>query len=89
MSTKAKVDLGMANRPDESTITADWIGPPDKESNLRPVLRHIPPNETNLQRELRLRRLAVEKWNHDFWTSHNKRFYEVASIVLLIGNFLN
>ena len=53
-----------------------FLGPPDKNSNIRPTVRRIPQNETPLQAELRFRRLEVEDWNIEFWTNHNRRFYE-------------
>lgn len=64
-------------RPEDPTqITCDYIGPPDKQSNLRPVVRHISPRETETSRKLRELRDEVETWNDSFWTKHNKRFYE-------------
>ncbi|XP_030628498.1 cytochrome c oxidase assembly factor 8 [Chanos chanos] len=52
----------------------DWIGPPDRLSNLRPVIYHIPENETKLERKLRHLRQETEDWNHDFWTNQNITF---------------
>ncbi|KAK2852734.1 hypothetical protein Q7C36_007935 [Tachysurus vachellii] len=52
----------------------DWIGPPDKLSNLRPIIYHIPENETTLERKLRHLRQDTEDWNHDFWTRQNITF---------------
>ena len=57
-------------------VTEDYIGPPDKESNLRPVVRAVLPNETETARKLRQLQNEVEAWNHTFWARHNKRFYE-------------
>lgn len=50
------------------------LGPPDKKSNIRPILRYIPANETKLQERLRLRRLEVHAWVDKFWRNHNERF---------------
>lgn len=52
----------------------DWIGPPDKLSNLRPIIYHIPENETPLERKLRHLRQETEDWNHNFWTKQNITF---------------
>ena len=52
-----------------------FLGPPDKKSNIRPILRHIPENETELQKTLRLRRNEVHAWVDKFWMNHNKRFF--------------
>lgn len=51
------------------------LGPPDKKSNIRPVLRYIPDNETALQHQLRMRRAEVHEWVDKFWRNHNKRFF--------------
>ena len=68
---------GLSVKPLPEQITEDYVGPPDKQSNLRQVVRHIPKNETKLQHSLRTKRTEVEDWNQEFWTSHNKRFFEV------------
>ncbi|XP_067241244.1 cytochrome c oxidase assembly factor 8 [Chanodichthys erythropterus] len=52
----------------------DWIGPPDRLSNLRPIIYHIPENETQLERKLRHLRQETEDWNHEFWTKQNFTF---------------
>ncbi|KAI2657638.1 Cytochrome c oxidase assembly factor 8 [Labeo rohita] len=52
----------------------DWIGPPDRLSNLRPIIYHIPENETPLERKLRHLRQETEDWNHEFWTKQNFTF---------------
>ncbi|XP_026876754.2 cytochrome c oxidase assembly factor 8 isoform X2 [Electrophorus electricus] len=56
------------------TSKYDWIGPPDRLSNLRPVIYHIPENETQLERKLRHLRQETEDWNHAFWTYQNVTF---------------
>ncbi|XP_023681336.1 cytochrome c oxidase assembly factor 8 [Paramormyrops kingsleyae] len=69
------------NRPSErsSFIPAagskhDWIGPPDRLSNLRPIIYHIRENETPLERRLRHLRQETEDWNHHFWANQNISF---------------
>lgn len=57
-------------------MSEDYIGPPDKQSNLRHVVRCIPANESDTARKLRDLRNEVENWNHTFWTRHNKRFFD-------------
>ncbi|XP_036398846.1 cytochrome c oxidase assembly factor 8 [Megalops cyprinoides] len=52
----------------------DWIGPPDRLSNLRPIIYHIPENETPLERQLRHMRQETEDWNHQFWANQNLTF---------------
>lgn len=74
----APATVGLAHKPDPQAVKCDYIGPPDPQSNLRPYVRHHDENETPLARSLRLKRTEVEAWNVDFWTRHNKRFYEVS-----------
>ncbi|XP_067099402.1 cytochrome c oxidase assembly factor 8 [Osmerus mordax] len=52
----------------------DWMGPPDRLSNLRPILYHIPENETELEKLLRKLRQDTEDWNHEFWAKQNVTF---------------
>ncbi|KAJ8341344.1 hypothetical protein SKAU_G00336350 [Synaphobranchus kaupii] len=52
----------------------DWIGPPDRLSNLRPIIYHIPENESPLERRLRHLRQETEDWNHQFWSNQNITF---------------
>ncbi|XP_014100594.1 COA8 family protein CG14806, mitochondrial-like [Bactrocera oleae] len=66
----------LSEKPDPRTITKDYVGPPDKLSNIRPYVRHIPKDETALEMRLRQRQEEAEKWNHDFWSNHNKNFYQ-------------
>ncbi|XP_058471387.1 cytochrome c oxidase assembly factor 8 [Solea solea] len=54
--------------------TYDWIGPPNPLSNLRPIVYHVPENESPLQRRLRTLRQETEDWNHQFWTKQNIAF---------------
>lgn len=56
------------------TSKYDWIGPPDRLSNLRPIIYNIPENETQLERKLRHLRQETEDWNHKFWTKQNTTF---------------
>ncbi|KAH8289385.1 hypothetical protein KR054_004472, partial [Drosophila jambulina] len=72
----ANSGIGLASKPEPQDIKCDYIGPPDAQSNLRPYVRHYDDSETPLARSLRLKRTEVEAWNVDFWTRHNKRFYE-------------
>ncbi|KAI3368092.1 hypothetical protein L3Q82_026239 [Scortum barcoo] len=60
-------------RPAAST-THDWIGPPNPLSNLRPIVYHVPENETEVEKRLRHLRQETEDWNHDFWTKQNITF---------------
>ncbi|KAM7346750.1 cytochrome c oxidase assembly factor 8 [Cochliomyia hominivorax] len=64
------------DKPDPHLIKHDYIGPPDKESNLRPFVRCIPKNESDLEKRLRYKRIEIEEWNQSFWSRHNRRFYE-------------
>ncbi|XP_059222550.1 COA8 family protein CG14806, mitochondrial [Stomoxys calcitrans] len=74
-------------KPDANLIKCDYIGPPDKISNIRPFVRSIPDNETELQKKLRLKRTTVEEWNHSFWSRHNKRFYDEKKDFVRLHSF--
>lgn len=75
---KQEKKIGFESKPDINKIDCDYIGPPDKVSNLRPVLRHVPADETPIEKELRLKRIEVEQWNQKFWTNHNQNFVKVS-----------
>ncbi|XP_067638249.1 COA8 family protein CG14806, mitochondrial [Eurosta solidaginis] len=66
----------LQKKPDPNSILTDYVGPPHPISNIRPYIRHVPKDETPLERRLRQRQNEVEKWNHEFWLQHNKSFYE-------------
>uniref|UniRef100_A0A8C1PBG5 Cytochrome c oxidase assembly factor 8 n=2 Tax=Cyprinus carpio TaxID=7962 RepID=A0A8C1PBG5_CYPCA len=57
-----------------ATSKYDWIGPPDRLSNLRPIIYHIPEHETPQERKLRHLRQETEDWNHEFWANQNFTF---------------
>ncbi|XP_062903925.1 cytochrome c oxidase assembly factor 8 [Mobula hypostoma] len=52
----------------------DWVGPPDRFSNLRYVKFHIPKNESKLERQLRKLRIDTQNWNQKFWSNQNVVF---------------
>lgn len=60
----------------------DLIGPPDPISNLRPIRFFEPINEDPIEKKFRLKRQEVQKWNQDFWTSHNEKFIKVTLQVI-------
>ncbi|TNN66971.1 Apoptogenic protein 1, mitochondrial [Liparis tanakae] len=61
------------SRPEPSE-THDWIGPPDRLSNMRPIVYRVPQDESELEGRLRRLRQDTEDWNHDFWTRQNISF---------------
>ncbi|XP_055710471.1 COA8 family protein CG14806, mitochondrial [Phlebotomus papatasi] len=75
-SVKPPQSASFSAPPNPNLIESDYVGPPDKLSNLRPIVRHIPKNETPLEKKLRLLQMEVEEYNQKFWTNHNKRFFE-------------
>ncbi|XP_078005314.1 cytochrome c oxidase assembly factor 8 [Phascolarctos cinereus] len=52
----------------------DWIGPPDRYSNLRPIKFYIPENESPLEQQLRKLRQETQEWNQQYWANHNQTF---------------
>lgn len=63
---------------EDEHIKNDWIGPPDKVSNIRSVKFHKPQDETQLERNYREQRETVQQWHHEFWENHNKSFFSVG-----------
>ncbi|WAR23874.1 COA8-like protein, partial [Mya arenaria] len=56
-------------------VARDWIGPPDKVSNIRQLKLHKAENETMAQREYREQQEVTRHWHHQFWEKHNKDFF--------------
>uniref|UniRef100_A0A8D0KRG5 Cytochrome c oxidase assembly factor 8 n=1 Tax=Strix occidentalis caurina TaxID=311401 RepID=A0A8D0KRG5_STROC len=56
----------------------DWIGPPDKHSNLRPVIFYVSPEESPLERRLREARQEAQACDQRFWARHNRAFRQVS-----------
>ncbi|XP_045864257.1 cytochrome c oxidase assembly factor 8 isoform X2 [Meles meles] len=52
----------------------DWIGPPDKQSNLRPIHFYVPEDESPLELKLRQLRQETQEWNQQFWANQNLTF---------------
>ncbi|XP_060117339.1 cytochrome c oxidase assembly factor 8 [Heteronotia binoei] len=52
----------------------DWIGPPDPNSNIRPIIFYIPKHESPLERRLRELRQETQAWNQQFWANQNVSF---------------
>ncbi|XP_069772615.1 cytochrome c oxidase assembly factor 8 isoform X2 [Narcine bancroftii] len=52
----------------------DWVGPPDRFSNLRCIKFYIPKNESKLEWKLRKLRIDTQKWNQKFWSNQNISF---------------
>ncbi|GAB0095345.1 COA8 family protein CG14806, mitochondrial [Sergentomyia squamirostris] len=74
-AVESKESSSLKEPPSPNLINTDFVGPPDKISNLRLVVRHIPKNETPLQQRLRLRQIEIEEYNQKFWSNHNTRFF--------------
>ncbi|XP_022311117.2 cytochrome c oxidase assembly factor 8-like [Crassostrea virginica] len=68
-------ELNIHNIPPPSK-KFDLIGPADKKSNLRPVVFHVPHNETSLQCRYRQMRKETHEWNQAFWADHNEKFFK-------------
>ncbi|XP_072842811.2 cytochrome c oxidase assembly factor 8 [Pogona vitticeps] len=57
-----------------SSSCHDWIGPPDRCSNLRPIIFYIPKQESLLEQRLREFRQETQIWNQQFWANQNISF---------------
>ncbi|XP_039408038.1 cytochrome c oxidase assembly factor 8 isoform X4 [Corvus cornix cornix] len=66
---------GLGFRPPAHSHS-DWIGPPDKHSNLRPIIFYVPPEESALERRLREARQEAQASNQRFWARHNRAFHQ-------------
>ncbi|XP_033893487.2 cytochrome c oxidase assembly factor 8-like [Acipenser ruthenus] len=65
---------GVSSFTPPANSSHDWVGPPDRMSNLRPIKYHIPEYESPLESRLRKLRQETEDWNHQFWTNQNISF---------------
>ncbi|XP_002730791.1 COA8 family protein Y39B6A.34, mitochondrial-like [Saccoglossus kowalevskii] len=70
------------HRSAPSQVQNNWIGPPDKLSNIRTVKYGIPENESKVKKEYRLMREETDKFNHLFWTEHNAAFIKAKEIFI-------
>ena len=75
MSTGKPDKINIETGPPKN-VERDWIGPPDKKSNIRPVQIYVPENETKLQRQLRTLREDTMKFNNKFWKEHNNEYFQ-------------
>ncbi|XP_063360081.1 COA8 family protein CG14806, mitochondrial [Cydia amplana] len=75
-NTSTTNDAKSIQIPNPTKINSDMVGPPDPVSNLRKVIYKQPANETNLEKRYRELRMDIQKWNHNFWTQHNSRFFQ-------------
>ncbi|KAF4800934.1 apoptogenic protein 1, isoform X2 [Turdus rufiventris] len=71
---------GLGFRPPAHSHS-DWIGPPDKHSNLRPIIFYVPPDESALERRLREARQEAQASNQRFWARHNRAFRQDWEII--------
>lgn len=77
ITTPVRVFKGPGFRPPPHS-RHDWIGPPDRLSNLRPVIFHVPRDESALERRLREARQDAQAWNQRFWAQQNAAFQQVS-----------
>ncbi|XP_022197634.1 COA8 family protein CBG23705, mitochondrial-like [Nilaparvata lugens] len=63
-----------SNKGETANPTNDLIGQPHPISNLRAVKFYIPKNENDVERQYRIQREEVQKWNEKFWIAHNTHF---------------
>lgn len=78
-STRSMSEAKVVQPPNPKKITSDMVGPPDPVSNLRKIIFREAPNESALEKRHRQMRAEVQKWNHNFWTQHNSRFFQVCN----------
>lgn len=74
MSNVRKDKQKFKSKPPEK-LERDWVGPPEKDSNMRQIQFHIPDSETALQKKFRMLRQDTLDFNNKFWTKHNDDFF--------------
>ncbi|KAG9302146.1 hypothetical protein G9A89_020580 [Geosiphon pyriformis] len=57
-----------------NSTKSDFVGTPDLVSNLRPIKYYIAEKESNEDRDWRLHRERVDRFNQQFWSSNNQLF---------------
>lgn len=77
--TSTTNDAKSMQTPNPRKVSSDMVGPPDPVSNLRKIIYKQPANESELEKRYRELRIEAQKWNHEFWTKHNSRFFQVNS----------
>ena len=55
----------------------DRVSPPHSVSNLRLIKFVEPTNECQTEKDLRLRRIELQEWNHNYWRQNNSDFQRV------------
>ncbi|GAB6029871.1 Apoptogenic protein 1, mitochondrial, variant 2 [Chamberlinius hualienensis] len=73
---KATKPLPRAPLREIDKTKGNWVRPPDPVSNLRLIDYKETPNDTEYEKLLRAKQVDVQNWNHQFWTSHNSKFYK-------------
>lgn len=72
---KENTRIHVHNAP-PTNIDRDWVGPPDHNSNIRPIKFAIDKNETDNEKYYRLKHQEVLQWNQDHWAEHNRKFFK-------------
>ncbi|XP_070576533.1 COA8 family protein Y39B6A.34, mitochondrial-like [Ptychodera flava] len=74
-SSQKVLNTNQSQQNDPSAASKrNWIGPPDKLSNIRQVKYYIPDNESEVERTYRLMQEDNDRFNHEFWAKHNASF---------------
>ncbi|KAL4237393.1 Apoptogenic protein 1 [Mactra antiquata] len=61
--------------PAPQNVKCDWIGPPDKLSNIRQIKFFVPECESLVEKQFREKRQSAQEFHHAFWSEHNKEFF--------------
>lgn len=64
------------------------VGLPHPVSNLRPTHFFVPENEASIDKQFRMKRQEVQKWNQDFWIEHNTSFVKVSQVKFIIKDYI-
>jgi len=66
------------------TVSQDvYVGKPDKQSNIRPLVVSRTVSDTALQKRMNDMREETQKWHHNFWAEHNRKYNKVRALLVL------
>lgn len=69
---------------DDRIYTHHWIEPPDPVSNIRKCEFAKQKNPNKYDIKLEKQQEETFKWNSEFWTQHNQKFFAVCLCPTLI-----
>lgn len=78
---KKKVIPSKLYKNDELDDQKSYISTPHGKSMIRFFKMKKPDDETDSEREYRLKYEQVQLWNHNYWLKNNEEFQEVSHLI--------